>query len=70
MNGQMILYAFKSGDRYVRIGDGALHPVDMQKASVYRSLDEIRALREGYPALQQFSVVEMAIVEREIVVSG
>lgn len=62
----MLLYAAKCDLGYVKFEKDGILIVDMQKASVFKDIDALRAVFPAAEELAGVRAVEMCIVERNV----
>ena len=61
-----ILYALKCDEGYIRQVEKSLKIVDMQKASVFENVDDMRLLFKSASEIKGIHPVELTIIERKI----
>ena len=62
----IIMYALKCNNGYIKMEADGFQIVDMQKASVFKSISDLPSLINATLALERIKVVELTITEREI----
>lgn len=66
MTQTIVLYALKQASGYVKLEKDTFQLVDMQKASVFSDLNQLKTAAHRLPDLASASIVELSITERHV----
>ena len=62
----MIMYAVKCDKGYIKVEESGLRIVDMQKASVFKSADDLQEIIKRASDIEGVRAVELTITERSL----